>query len=125
MAKLYMDENFHESIDLDRISREACLSRYHFHRLFTRIYQRTPHQYLTRKRMEQARQWLADKDLTVSEICNNVGFESIGSFSILFKKEIGYAPQYYRNQAWLKKQQALAQPRKFIPHCFIETCLNG
>ncbi|MBN8856494.1 MAG: hypothetical protein BGO55_17000 [Sphingobacteriales bacterium 50-39] len=44
MAKLYMDENFHESIDLDRISREACLSRYHFHRLFTRIYQRTPHQ---------------------------------------------------------------------------------
>jgi len=125
MAKLYMDENFHESIDLDRISREACLSRYHFHRLFTRIYQRTPHQYLTRKRVEQARQWLADKDLTVSEICNNVGFESIGSFSVLFKKEIGYAPQYYRNQAWLKKQQGLTQPRKFIPHCFIETCLNG
>jgi len=125
MAKLYMDENFHESIDLDRISREACLSRYHFHRLFTRIYQRTPHQYLTSKRVEQARQWLADKDLTVSEICNNVGFESIGSFSVLFKKEIGYAPQYYRNLAWIKKQQALAQPRKFIPHCFIETCLNG
>lgn len=125
MAKLYMDENFHESIDLDRISREACLSRYHFHRLFTRIYQRTPHQYLTRKRVEQARQWLVDKDITVSEICNNVGFESIGSFSVLFKKEIGYAPLYYRNQAWLKKQQALAQPRKFIPHCFIETCLNG
>ena len=125
MAKLYMDENFHESIDLDRISREACLSRYHFHRLFTRIYQRTPHQYLTRKRVDQARQWLADKDLTVSEICNNVGFESIGSFSVLFKKEIGYAPQYYRNQAWLKRQQALAQPRKFIPHCFIETYLNG
>jgi AraC-like DNA-binding protein len=120
MAKVYMDENFHEPIDLDRISREACLSRYHFHRLFTRIYQRTPHQYLTRKRVEQARKWLADKDLTVSEICNNVGFESIGSFSVLFKKEIGYAPQYYRNQAWLKKQQALQQPRTFIPHCFIE-----
>ena len=121
MAKVYIDENFHEPIDLDRISREACLSRYHFHRLFTRIYQRTPHQYLTRKRVEQARKWLADKDLTVSEICNNVGFESIGSFSVLFKKEIGYAPQYYRNQAWLKKQQALQQPRTFIPHCFIET----
>ncbi|HVU54891.1 MAG TPA: AraC family transcriptional regulator [Puia sp.] len=125
IAKLYMDENFYESIDLDRISREACLSRYHFHRLFTRIYRRTPHQYLTYKRVEQARQWLADKDLSVSEICNNVGFESIGSFSVLFKKEIGYAPQYYRNQAWLKKQQALAQPRKFIPHCFIETCLKA
>lgn len=121
MAKIYMDENFHESIDLDRISREACLSRFHFHRLFTRIYQRTPHQYLTRKRVEQARQWLADKDLSVSEICNNVGFESVGSFSVLFKKEIGFAPQYYRNQAWLKKQQSLQQPRSFVPHCFIET----
>lgn len=94
MAKVYMDENFHEPIDLDCLSREACLSRFHFHRLFTRIYRRTPHQYLTRKRVEQARQWLAGKDLTVSEICNNVGFESIGSFSVLFKKEIGFAPQY-------------------------------
>jgi AraC-like DNA-binding protein len=121
MAKIYIDENFHEPIDLDRISREACLSRYHFHRLFTRIYQRTPHQYLTRKRVEQARQWLAGKDLTVTEICNNVGFESIGSFSMLFKKEIGLPPRYYRNQAWLKKQEALRQPRTFIPHCFIET----
>jgi AraC-like DNA-binding protein len=125
MAKLYMDQNFHESIDLDRIAREACLSRFHFHRLFSRIYRRTPHQYLTGKRVEQARQWLADKDLSVSEICNNVGFESIGSFSMLFKKEIGFAPQYYRNQAWLKKQQSLSQPRKFIPHCFIETFQNG
>ena len=125
MAKLYMDQNFHESIDLSRLSIEACLSRYHFHRLFTRIYRRTPHQYLTRKRVEQARQWLADKDLTISAICIGVGFESIGSFSVLFKKEIGYAPQYYRNLALLKKQQALAEPRKFIPQCFIETLLKG
>lgn len=121
MAKLYMDSNFHEPIDLERISREACISRFHFHRLFTRIYRRTPHQYLTGKRVEQARQWLADKDLTITEICNNVGFESIGSFSVLFKKEIGFAPQYYRNMAWLKKQKAQQQPRTCIPHCFIET----
>ena len=120
-AKVYIDENFHEMIDLDCLSRQACLSRYHFHRLFTRIYKMTPHQYLTQKRVEQARLWLADKDLTVSEICNNVGFESIGSFSMLFKKEIGFAPLYYRHQALLKKQQAQQQPRSFIPHCFIET----
>ena len=120
-AKVFMDSNFHESLDLDSISREACLSRFHFHRLFTRIYRTTPHQYLTRKRVEQARLWLADKDLTVSEICNNVGFESIGSFSVLFKKEIGLPPQFYRNRARQKKQQALQQPRTFIPQCFIDT----
>jgi AraC-like DNA-binding protein len=127
-AKVYIDANFQEAIDLDHISRQACLSRYHFHRLFTRIYQKTPHQYLTQKRVEQARQWLAGEtpvvagkqiELTVSEICNNVGFESIGSFSVLFKKEIGAAPQHYRNKARLIKQQVQQQPRSFIPHCFI------
>src|SRR5580704_12260112 len=88
-AKVYIDQNFREPINLDRLAREACLSRFHFHRLFTRIYQKTPHQYLTGKRIEQARQWLAAKDWTVVEICTGIGFESIGSFSTLFKKEIG------------------------------------
>ncbi|HEY4110124.1 AraC family transcriptional regulator [Puia sp.] len=121
-AKLYIDGNFTEPIDLDRLSREACLSRYHFHRLFTRIYQLTPHQYLTRKRIEQARQCLAANELTVTEICNEVGFESIGSFSTLFKKEIGHAPAHYRVRAHELRRQTLTQPRSFIPHCFIENC---
>jgi AraC-like DNA-binding protein len=118
-AKLYMDENFHEPIDLARISRQACLSRFHFHRLFTRIYQRTPHRYLTQKRIEQARQWLAGNKLSVAEICNNVGFESIGSFSMLFKREIGFSPQFYRNRARLRNEQARNEPKSFIPNCFI------
>ena len=121
-AKLYIDGNFPEPLDLDRLSREACLSRYHFHRLFTRIYRVTPHQYLTRKRIEQARKALAGNNLTITEICNDVGFESIGSFSTLFKKEIGHAPAHYRVRAQQKHQQALEQPRSFIPHCFIDNC---
>ena len=119
-AKVYIDENYNESIDLEEISQQAFLSRFHFHRLFTRIYRRTPHQYLTRKRLDKARELLAN-NTPVTEVCNEVGFESIGSFSVLFKKEIGFAPQYYRNMAWLKKQEQLAQPKKAIPHCFIES----
>lgn len=122
-AKVYIDDNFRESLDLDRLSREACLSRYHFHRLFTRIYKVTPHQYLTQKRIGQARRFLASRDLTVTEICNQVGFESIGSFSLLFKKEIGAAPSNYRDEAWRREQQAIRQPRSFIPHCFFENCI--
>jgi len=121
-AKLYIDGHFTTPIDLDRLAREACLSRYHFHRLFTRIYRLTPHQYLTRKRIEQARKSLAGNELTVTEICNEVGFESIGSFSTLFKKEIGHAPTRYRVQAHERRQQSVEQPRSFIPHCFIENC---
>jgi AraC-like DNA-binding protein len=49
-----------------------------------------------------------------------VGFESLGSFSVFFKKEISFAPQCYRNMAWLKKQKAKEQPKAVIPHCFME-----
>jgi len=120
-AKIFMDENFDQPLDLNIISRHSCISRFHFHRLFTRIYRKTPHRYLTQKRIDNAKQLLAENELSVSEICNNVGFESIGSFSILFKKEIGFAPQYYRNLAYQKKQLAKEQPKHFIPHCFIES----
>ncbi len=118
-AKIYIDENFHESIDLEEISQQAFLSRFHFHRLFTKIYRRTPHQYLTQKRLEKAKDLLATNKAVI-EVCNEVGFESIGSFSVLFKKEIGFAPTYYRNMAWLKKQKQKEQPKSAIPHCFIE-----
>ncbi len=118
-AKVYIDENYQEQIDLDDISQQAFLSRFHFHRLFTQVYRYTPHQYLTRKRMDKAKDLLAENK-PVTDVCNELGFESIGSFSILFKKQIGYAPTFFRNMAWLKKQEALKQPKRFIPHCFIE-----
>ena len=119
-AKVFIDENYKEAINLDDISQKAFLSRYHFHRLFSQVYKKTPHQYLTLKRIEKAKDLLAENKQVI-EVCNEVGFESLGSFSTLFKKEIGFAPTYYRNMAWLKKQQAKAQPKRFIPHCFIES----
>lgn len=118
-AKLFIDENFSDPINLDEISQKAFLSRYHFHRLFSQVYKKTPHQYLTYKRIEKAKDLLSE-NRRVTEVCNEVGFESLGSFSVLFKKEIGFAPTYYRNMAWLKKQEEKEQPKRFIPHCFIE-----
>ena len=123
-AKVYIDENYQESIDLEQISKQAFLSRFHFHRLFRQVYKRTPHQYLTQKRLDKAKDLLS-KNKPVTDVCNEVGFESIGSFSVLFKKEIGFAPQYYRNMAYKKKMEQLAQPKKAIPHCFIESYKLG
>jgi AraC-like DNA-binding protein len=119
-AKVFIDENYHEAIDLNEISQKAYLSRFHFHRLFSKVYKKTPLQYLTAKRIEKAKTLLSENK-PVTDVCNEVGFESLGSFSVLFKKEIGFAPTYYRNMAWLKKQQAKEQPKRFIPHCFIES----
>ncbi len=116
-AKIYIDEHFDESIDLNEIARKAFLSKFHFHRLFRKIYQITPLQYITRKRLDKAKTLLSDnKPVTV--VCNEIGFESLGSFSVLFKKEIGFAPQYYRNMAYKKKMEQLAEPRKAVPDCF-------
>ena len=119
-AKIFIDENYDESIGLEEISQQAFLSPFHFHRLFTKIYRSTPHRYLTQRRIEKAKQLLAENK-AINDVCNEVGFESLGSFSSLFKKEIGFAPTHYRNMAWLKKQEQKKQPKKFIPHCFIES----
>ncbi|HEY6505589.1 MAG TPA: AraC family transcriptional regulator [Chitinophagaceae bacterium] len=119
-AKIYIDENYHEPIDLEQISQQAFLSRFHFHRLFTKVYKKTPHQYLTQTRMEAAKLLLAKEGISITDVCNKIGFESPGSFSSLFRKQSGYSPQYYRNIAWLKKKLATEQPKRFIPHCFIE-----
>jgi AraC-like DNA-binding protein len=122
-AKMFIDENYHEAISLEEISQKAYLSRFHFHRLFSKIYRKTPHQYLTLKRIEKAKDLLAENK-GVSEVCTEVGFESLGSFSVLFKKEIGFAPQYYRNMAWLKKQKAREQPKSVIPNCYLNQGMN-
>lgn len=120
-AKRYMDDHLHEAIDLDAVARQACFSRFHFHRLFTRIYRRTPHQYLTSVRLDAARVLLEEEGVTVTEVCNGVGFESLGSFSLLFRKKTGITPQRYSIRARHRKKESLEQPRKYIPHCFIES----
>lgn len=119
-AKIFIDENFHQQIDLDQIAQQAFLSRFHFHRLFSQVYRITPHKYVTQLRLEAAKELLANEGISVTEVCNTIGFESLGSFSTLFNKQSGYSPQYYRNMAWLKKKLMKEQPRRFIPHCFTE-----
>jgi AraC-like DNA-binding protein len=119
-AKVFIDENYHEPIDLEQISQQAFISRFHFHRLFTHIYKKTPHQYVTQTRLDAAKVLLAKEGISITDVCNKIGFESLGSFSSLFRRQNGFSPQYYRNIAWLKKKLAEEQPKRFIPHCFIE-----
>lgn len=119
-AKIFIDENYHSPIDLDQIAKQAFLSRFHFHRLFTRIYKRTPHQYMTQIRLEAAKVLLSKEGISVTDVCSMIGFESVSSFSTLFSKQSGYSPQYYRNIAWIKQKLVKEQPNRFVPHCFIE-----
>src|SRR5579872_5644784 len=123
-AKVFIDDHFDSPIDLDILAGEACLSRYHFHRLFRRIYRRTPHQYVTYKRIDRAKRVLATEDCTIAEVCSQVGFESIGSFAMLFKKEIGVTPGDFRDASKAALARAREQPRRVIPYCFINEVFN-
>src|SRR5687767_15897771 len=84
-AKLFIDNHYSDNIDLGNISDEAYFSKFHFIRLFKKIYGKTPHQYLTSVRIGKAME-LLKANIPVSDVCYAVGFESLSSFSGLFKR---------------------------------------
>ncbi len=84
-AKLFIDNHFAETIDLNNISDEAYFSKFHFLRLFKKIYGKTPHQYLTFVRIEKAK-CLIETGLPITEVPYCVGYDSVSSFTGLFKR---------------------------------------
>jgi len=118
-AKLFIDNNYSENIDLNNIADEAFFSKFHFIRQFKKIYGKTPHQYLIVVRIEKAMELLRT-DIPVSEVCYAVGFESLGSFSGLFKRIVGLTPSAYLLHQQQIKAQILKAPLNFIPGCFAE-----
>jgi len=85
-----------ERIRLDDAAREACLSPYHFHRAFRGAFGCTPHEYLTRHRLDGASRLLRETSRSVTDVCFDVGFESLGSFSSLFRRHMGISPRAFR-----------------------------
>ena len=116
-AKLFIDDHYAEQIDLDNISDEAYFSKFHFIRLFKKIYGRTPHQYQVYLRIEKAKE-LLKADHAVSETCYAVGFESLGSFSGLFKRITGSTPSAFLTHQQQMKAELNRSPLSFIPGCF-------
>ena len=116
-AKLFIDTHYAKPIDLDNIADEAYSSKFHFIRQFKSIYRKTPHQYLISVRMEKAKELLKDA-LPVSDVCYAVGFESLSSFSGLFKRLHSLTPLAYSKQQQYLKAQIKASPFRFIPGCF-------
>jgi len=110
-ARKFIDDSYHLPLNLAEISKEACLSPYHFLRLFRDAFDTTPHQYLIHRRIEKAKELLRVQTLSVTDVCFEVGFESLGSFSSLFRKCVGHAPINYRR----RERESL----KRVPGCFI------
>jgi len=102
-AREFMHAYRDHPVELAQVAQAACLSLYHFHRLFRETFHETPHRYLTRLRLERAAHLLAHSELPVTEICLQCGFSSLGSFSSLFRRYFGHGPRAFKNRSRIQQ----------------------
>ncbi len=93
----YIDTHYDKDLNLDQLAKIKLVSKFHLLRLFKKYYGLTPRQYLIDKRIEASKKHLS-QGMTVTETCLSVGFESLGSFSVLFKSKTGKTPAQFRKE---------------------------
>lgn len=114
-ARDAMDRSYAEPLDVRAVAAVAHLSEAHFIRSFGAAFGETPHRYLQRRRVERAMFLLRETDRSVTDICLDVGFTSLGTFSRTFRDIVGESPSTYRagNGPWVAPnciQMAAARP---------------
>jgi AraC family transcriptional regulator len=97
-ARDYATALFNTPLTLAELADVACLSPNHLLRTFKQLFGQTPHQFITSKRLEEAQRLLLRTERSVTEICFAVGFESLGTFSWLFRRRCGVSPTEFRRQ---------------------------
>jgi AraC-like DNA-binding protein len=108
-ARDLMDARYAEPLNLDDMAAAAGFSRYHFAREFRVVFGETPRAYLSRRRVERAKDLLTHANLTVTEVCMVVGFASLASFSRRFRELVGCSPSEYRKRT----------PPPAVPGCIV------
>ncbi len=107
-ARDAMDRTYAQPLDIPTLARIAHVSEAHFIRTFRATFGETPHRYLQRRRVERSMFLLRETRLSVTEICLDVGFTSLGTFSRMFRDIVGESPSSYRGRAEVRA----------VPNCF-------
>jgi transcriptional regulator GlxA family with amidase domain len=107
-ARDAMDRAYAEPLDIHALARIAYVSEAHFIRTFRATFGETPHRYLQRRRVERAMFLLRSTSRSVTEICLETGFNSLGTFSRTFADIVGESPTAYRERG----------PLQPVPSCF-------
>ena len=110
-ARDWMDRTYAQPLDIPELARIAIVSEAHFIRTFKETFGETPHRYLQRRRVERSMFLLRETDRSVTDICLDVGFGSLGTFSRTFRDIVGVSPSEYR-------ARALPEEKTAIPTCF-------
>ena len=95
-ARDAMDRAYAEPLDVAAVAAVAHISAAHFSRTFRAVFRETPHRYLQRRRVERSMFLLRETDRSVTDICFDVGFSSLGTFSRTFREIVGETPSGYR-----------------------------
>ena len=106
-ARDAMDRAYAEPLDVRAVAAVAHISEAHFSRSFRSVFGETPHRYLQRRRVERSMFLLRETERSVTDICLDVGFNSLGTFSRTFSEIVGESPSSYR----LNRDPMVA------PHC--------
>jgi len=96
-SKAFMERYLSEKIELEKIASTAFMSRFHYTRIFKKVYGLSPRQYLKDLRMNKGKE-LLKQGLTITQVCFDVGYDSLPTFCNAFKKATGFSPGEYQHR---------------------------
>ena len=105
-----MDRAYAEPLDIPSVAAVAHVSEAHFIRSFRAVFGETPHRYLQRRRVERSMFLLRETDRSITDVCLDVGFTSLGTFSRTFRDIVGETPSRFRERG----------PVPGVPSCFVK-----
>src|SRR5208282_1421021 len=92
----HMKEHLAEPLDLDALAQIAAISKFHLVRVFDETTGTTPHHFLSCLRVQRAKELLLQSETTITDVCLEVGYNSLGTFSKTFSELVGLSPQEFR-----------------------------
>jgi AraC-like DNA-binding protein len=107
-----------DNFSVPQVAREVGMSPYHFIRLFKAVFGETPKQCQLQARLERAKYLLMLTDSSVTDVCMEAGFSSLGTFTYVFTRRVGMPPTVYRQRVRSMMNRAGEIPDQFIPGCF-------
>ena len=106
-------------LSISAVARASGLTRFHFIRLFKAMFGETPHQYRSRAQIEKAKRLLILTDMSITDVCMEVGFSSLGSFSVLFSRRVGMSPSEFQ-----RRYRPGSAPERQLPASLVPGCLS-
>jgi AraC-like DNA-binding protein len=121
-AREFLRETEERTFSIRQVAKEVGMSPYYFIRLFKAVFGETPKQCQLDARLEKAKHLLLVTDFSVTEVCLEAGFSSLGTFSYVFARRVGLAPTIYRQKFRSMMSSPGEIPSQLIPGCYSLMC---